>query len=158
MADDDDRWTIRGVAKEVQEQAKAAAARARVSIGAYVTSAIDGAIEAERKPIEFVVDARDVASPAPMDHRRMYELDDIERTIAAAVALAGAADVPVAFRRRANRVLRERLPGPPGRPPGHTGQISIHTGRTDDTAIARGVVAALKRFDRSAPESETPTS
>lgn len=135
MADDDDRWTIRGVAKEVQEQAKAAAARARVSIGAYVTGAIDSAIEAERKPIEFVVDARDMASPTPMDHRRMYELDDIERTIAAAVALAGAADVPVAFRRRANRVLRERLPGPPGRPP-----------------------AAPPARRLSAPESETPAA
>lgn len=121
MADDDDRWTIRGVAKEVQEQAKAAAGRLKVSIGAYVTSAIDSAISGEREPITVTMEGRtygDVLAEAVSGMaRRERAMDDIERTIAAAVALAGAADVPVAFRRRANRVLRERLPGPPGRPP-----------------------------------------
>lgn len=141
MADDDDRWTIRGVAKEVQEQAKAAAGRAKVSIGAYVTSAIDGAISGEREPITVTMEGRtygDVLSEAVSEmarRERAMELDDIERTIAAAVALAGAADVPVAFRRRANRVLRERLPGPPGRPPG---------------------APPARRL--SAPESETPAA
>lgn len=139
MADDDDRWTIRGVPKVVQEQAKAAAGRLKVSIGAYVTSAIDSAISGEREPITVTMEGRtygDVLSEAVSEmarRERAMELDDIERTIAAAVALAGAADVPVAFRRRANRVLRERLPGPPGRPP---------------------AAPAARRLP--APESETP--
>jgi hypothetical protein len=38
------------------------------------------------------------------------DLSVVERAISAAVALAGAPEVPVTFRRRANRLLRESLP------------------------------------------------
>lgn len=40
------------------------------------------------------------------------DLATVERAVAAAVALAGAPDVPITFRRRANRLLRESLPAP----------------------------------------------
>jgi hypothetical protein len=41
-----------------------------------------------------------------------HDLALIERAVTAAVALAGAFGVPVTFRRRANRLLREALPRP----------------------------------------------
>lgn len=140
MADDDDRWTIRGVAKKVQEEAKAAAGRLKVPVGDFVMIAIEEAIREERKPIEreqplHIVDAsRFFSRPGEIE---AIELENIERAIAAAVTLAAAPAIPVAFRRRANRVLRDLLPRPP-------------PGRRPGPAAPAGLLPA--------PESETPAA
>lgn len=117
MADDlaDDRWTIRGIPRHVRDQASAAAQRAGVSVGIWAGAAFDHALRAEREPMDLTVPAR-----AP-DHRSDLPEGDplatLERVIDAAVTLAGASDIPVRLRQRANRLLREMLPIPSTRAP-----------------------------------------
>ena len=120
MADDtaDDRWTVRGIPKHVREAIAAAAQRRKVSVGEWACEAFDRHIQAEREPVAQAI-ARPADRPAdmadvPSDADAQLAL--IERAVNAAVALAGAAAVPVAFRRRANRLLRDSLPTPAGRP------------------------------------------
>jgi hypothetical protein len=116
MADnnaDDMRWTVRGVAPEVRRVAAEAADRAKVSVGAWLSRAVDREIAAERAPLDVLAPrmAADKSSDTPdglTDASARLAL--IERAVAAAVALANAPDVPAGFRRRANRLLREGLP------------------------------------------------
>lgn len=109
MSDDlaDDRWTVRGVSKGVRDAAAEAARRRKISVGAWLALAVDLAITAEREPMDLILpraadkssDTSDVAARVSM----------VERVVASAVALAGAPDVPMGLRRRANRLLRESL-------------------------------------------------
>ena len=105
MADNvaDDRWSVRGVPKQVREAVAAAAERAGVSTGIWVCSAIDRALMAEREPMRITPPGRSVDIPSDM----MSDADPlavIELVVNAAVTLAGAADIPVGLRRRANRL------------------------------------------------------
>jgi hypothetical protein len=109
----DDRWTVRGVPKAYRDRAVEAAGRRKLPIGAYVCQALDREIRAEREPLE-VISPRSAADKSSDSADKMSDamacVMVAERAIAAAIALAGAADVPTTFRRRANRLLRESLP------------------------------------------------
>lgn len=109
MADDDDRWTVRGVTKAVRDAAGEAAQRRKVTVGAWLSRAIDREINAEREPLDLTLPRTPADKTADMadTHTRLAL---IERAVASAVALAGAPEVPTGFRRRANRLLRESLP------------------------------------------------
>lgn len=106
MADEDDRWTVRGVTKAVRDAAADAAQRRKVTVGAWLTGAIDREVRAEREPLDLL------PRPAADNSSDMADtrLAMIERAVASAVALASAPEVPTGFRRRANRLLRESLP------------------------------------------------
>jgi hypothetical protein len=115
MADEsaDDRWTVRGVPKGVRDAVADAAQRGKLTVGMWLCRAIDREIQAEREPLDLLV-TRPVADKSS---DRSDNLSDsgsrlalIERAVDAAVALAGAAEVPAGFRRRANRLLRDSLP------------------------------------------------
>ncbi len=118
MADDstdadkaDERWTVRGVPERYRDAAAKAAQRSKMKVGAWLCEAIDAAIQAEREPI-------DISSPPPVSavaDDSADVLDRIERAVSSAVLLANAPDVPMTFRRRANRLLRDSLPSSPGR-------------------------------------------
>ncbi len=60
---------------------------------------------AEREPFGLALSPSDKMSDAEA------RLAIVERAVASAVALAGAPGVPTGFRRRANKLLRESLPG-----------------------------------------------
>jgi hypothetical protein len=114
MADsesDDDRWSVRGVPKSYRAAATYAARRRKVGVGAWLCQAIDRAVQAERAPL-VVTGPADRSSDGMSDglSDAGAQLALIERAVAAAVALAEAPAVPTAFRRRANRLLREALP------------------------------------------------
>jgi len=108
MADDDDRWTVRGVTKAVRDAAADAAQRRKVTVGAWLTGAIDREVRAEREPLDLL------PRPAADNSSDMADarLAMIERAVASAVALAGARGVPKVFRQQANHLLRESLPEP----------------------------------------------
>jgi hypothetical protein len=106
MADDDDRWTVRGVTKAVRDAAADAAQRRKVTVGAWLTGAIDREVRAEREPLDALVRPAADNSSDMADAR----LAVVERAVPSAVALANAPEVPTGFRRRANRLLRESLP------------------------------------------------
>lgn len=111
---DEDRWTIRGVPTAYRVKATEAARRSRTKVGPWLCQAVDAALNAEREPMDL--------SGPPVESARSAESADIilARTvsaIAAAVQLAGAPEVPTAFRRRANRLLRESLPSGPAKAP-----------------------------------------
>ncbi len=120
MADDgaDDRWTVRGVSKAYRERAAEAASRRKISLGALVCEGLDLAHAAEREPLDLTVrqpaDKASDTSASLSDTRADLAL--VERAVAAAVALAAEPNVPAAFRRRANRLLREALPASAPRP------------------------------------------
>lgn len=103
-----DRWTVRGVPKRTRDAAIEAARRNQSSLGDWVCAAIDRALQAEREPLDL--QAPGDAGPDPLAAANTV-LGMTERAVAAAVALANAPEVPQAFRRRANRLLRESLPG-----------------------------------------------
>jgi hypothetical protein len=116
MADDaDDRWTVRGVPKAVRDAAASAADRAKITVGMYLCRAVSREIEAERQPMPMEVLPPRGADIMADNLSDMSDIDVIERAVATAVALAGAPEVPVMFRRRANRALREMLPKPEAR-------------------------------------------
>ena len=106
MADEDDRWTVRGVTKAVRDAAADAAQRRKVTVGAFLSEAVVFAVRAEREPLDLL------PRPAADNSADMADarLAMIERAVASAVALANAPEVPTGFRRRANRLLRESLP------------------------------------------------
>ena len=121
MADEDDRWTVRGVTKAVRDAAADAAQRRKVTVGAWLTGAIDREVRAEREPLDLAAKRADVPEgvsrtllprPAAENSSDMADakLAMVERAVASAVALANAPEVPIGFRRRANRLLRESLP------------------------------------------------
>jgi hypothetical protein len=119
MADDqaDDRWTVRGVPKAVREAAAAAADRRKITVGAFLCAAMDRELQAERAPI-------DLLPPRPADNlsdtangTADVGLGIVERAVAAAVQLASTEGVPIGFRRRANRLLKDALGKPSPRAP-----------------------------------------
>jgi hypothetical protein len=138
MADDDDRWTVRGVPKAMREAVVDAARRRRVQVGEWACEAFDRHIRAEREPLDMAVadksaDRSDVLSDA--DAR----LALIERAVASAVALASAPGVPAGFRRRANRLLREGLPVPVGRVAAGNGRRLAIAGPGNANGAGHGV-------------------
>ena len=115
MSDDqgDGKRSVRGIPQAIWDGATAAAARADMAVGPWVAQAIDRALQAERAPLDLVVPSADkTADTSGKRSDTADSLDLIERAVAAAVALAGAPEVPTAFRRRANKLLREALPAP----------------------------------------------
>jgi hypothetical protein len=109
----DDRWTIRGVPKAVRDAAADAAQRRKVTVGVWLCEAVDHAIKAEREPLDLLV-ADKPADRSDALSDTGARLTVLERTIAAAVTLANARKIPLAFRKEANRLLRESLPSPTG--------------------------------------------
>jgi hypothetical protein len=102
-------WQIRQFPRRLRLELTEQARQERVSVGELLT--------------RLVVAARDAgwqfdlaAEPLPAVDT-MTRLALVERAVAAAVSLAGAPDVPKAFRSRANRLLRDSLPGGPRQPP-----------------------------------------
>jgi hypothetical protein len=102
-------WQIKQFPRRLRLELTEQARQERVSVGELLT--------------RLVVSARDAgwqfdasAEPLPAADA-MARLALVERAVATAVSLASAPDVPRAFRSRANRLLRESLPGGPRQPP-----------------------------------------
>jgi hypothetical protein len=93
-------WTLKSIPTETRQAVIRAAQRENLTVGQWL----------ERRVREWT----DAGSPVDITPHRQQSAPDwlaiIERTIAAAVALAGAQDVPPVLRQRANRLLREGLP------------------------------------------------
>jgi hypothetical protein len=130
MADDlaDDRWTVRGVPKGMREAASEAAARGKVTVGAWLCRAIDREVAAEREPFGLVLPPADKSSDAEA------RLAMVERAVASAVALASAPGVPTGFRRRANKLLRESLPASGAARP-TPGFVAVENGQVADGTV-----------------------
>jgi hypothetical protein len=93
-------WSLKAVPTQTRQTVIRAAQRENLTVGQWL----------ERRVREWTEAGSPVAvsEPQPTGH----DLALIERAVTAAVALAGAPNVPVTFRRRANRLLREALPRP----------------------------------------------
>jgi hypothetical protein len=83
---------------------RGAAAAEKITVGELLTRIMVAVMEAD-----WQVGG---ASTPSATRSTGHDLALIERAVTAAVALAGAPNVPVTFRRRANRLLREALPRP----------------------------------------------
>jgi hypothetical protein len=97
-------WSLKAVPTQTRQAVIAAARRENLTVGQWL----------ELRVREWTEAGSPVTVSEPQSTGQDLAL--IERAVTAAVALAGAPDVPVAFRRRANRLLRESLPRPsPGK-------------------------------------------
>jgi adenine/guanine phosphoribosyltransferase-like PRPP-binding protein len=97
-------WQIKQFPRRLRQELTEQAHTERVSVGELLTRLV---IAAREGGWQF-----DPSRPSPDGSTNGVEagLALAERAIAAAVALASAPNVPVTFRRRANRLLRESLP------------------------------------------------
>jgi hypothetical protein len=91
-------WSLKAVPTQTRQAVIRAAQRENLTVGQWLERRVREWTEAG-SPVT-------VADPRPTGD----DLAVVERVVAAAVALAGAPAVPVTFRRRANRLLRESLP------------------------------------------------
>jgi hypothetical protein len=107
------RWTVRGVPKRYRDAASEAAARADLSVGAWLCRAIEQAVQAERAPI----DALPPAGPAPRPAAAgVGELADLMRA-AQAMAEATGVPIPKATARHAVALMTGELRAARGLPP-----------------------------------------
>jgi hypothetical protein len=93
-------WSLKAVPTQTRQAVIRAAQRENLTVGQWL----------ERRVREWTEAGSPVAVSEPQSTG--HDLALIERAVTAAVALAGAPNVPVTFRRRANRLLREALPRP----------------------------------------------
>jgi hypothetical protein len=95
-------WTLKAVPTQTRQAVIRAAQRENLTVGQWL----------ERRVREWTEEGSAVVVSETSSETRSppHDLDLIERAVTAAVALAGAPDVPKAFRQRANRLLREALP------------------------------------------------
>jgi hypothetical protein len=110
------RWTVRGVPKRYRDAASEAAARADLSVGAWLCRAIEQAVQAERAPIDAlpaVVAAAPVLRPAAAG---VGELAELMRA-AQAMAEATGVSIPKATARHAVALMTGELRAARGLPP-----------------------------------------
>jgi hypothetical protein len=106
------RWTVRGVPKRYRDAASAAAARADLSVGAWLCRAIEQAVQAERAPI----DALPAAPPPRLPAAGVGELAELMRA-AQAMAEATGVPIPKAAARHAVALMTGELRAARGLPP-----------------------------------------
>lgn len=105
MADDDEpvdffgQWTIKSVSRTVRDTATLAARKEGLTVGQWL----------EVRVREWTDAGSPVTIPAPPPGS---ELDQLERAIAASIALANAQNLPAGFRTKAARLLKQALPDP----------------------------------------------
>jgi len=103
-ADTSGPWHIKAVATETRETVVRAAHRENLTVGQWLERRVREWLDAG-SPVQVQEPAR--------DHRA--ELATVERVVTVAAALAASPEVPRRIRARANRLLREALPGAPRR-------------------------------------------
>lgn len=97
-------WTIKGIGPEVRNAAIAAAERAKLPIGEWMSRAIRGQVQADRQESRVPVPVR---AEAP---DRTAELAELERLVALTSTLSGAgAPPPKTVSRGAYSLIRQRL-------------------------------------------------
>lgn len=103
-------WTVRGIAPEHRNAAIAAAERAEMTIGEWLSRSIRTQIQADRRASRAPVPVPVSDMPAPTSDT-LSDLDAIERMIAMAQQLAAVtqAPPPKGMTRMAYRLLREKL-------------------------------------------------
>lgn len=99
-------WQIKNFPDGLRRAIVERAAVEKVTVGELLTRIMVAVMEADWQ----VGGAVNPSATRPTENNSGNNLPTLERAIAAAVCLAGAPEVPVAFRRRANRLLRESLP------------------------------------------------
>jgi hypothetical protein len=110
------RWTVRGVPKRYRDAAAEAAARADLSVGAWLCRAIEQAVQAERAPID-VLPAAGAAAPAPRPAAaRVGELAELMRAAQAMAEVTGVS-IPKATARHAVALMTGELRAARGLPP-----------------------------------------
>jgi hypothetical protein len=97
-------WQVKNFPDGVRRAIVERAAAEKITVGELLTRIMVAVMEADWQVCE--------ASTPSATRSTGHDLALIERAVTAAVALAGAPNVPVTFRRRANRLLREALPLP----------------------------------------------
>jgi hypothetical protein len=97
-------WQVKNFPDGVRRAIVERAAAEKITVGELLTRIMVAVMEADWQVGE--------ASTPSATRSTGHDLALIERAVTAAVALAGAPNVPVTFRRRANRLLREALPRP----------------------------------------------
>jgi hypothetical protein len=97
-------WQVKNFPDGVRRAIVERAAAEKITVGELLTRIMVAVMEAD-----WQVGG---ASTPSATRSTGHDLALIERAVTAAVALAGAFGVPVTFRRRANRLLREALPRP----------------------------------------------
>jgi hypothetical protein len=102
-------WQIRQFPRRLRLELTEQARQEHVSVGELLTRLVVAARDAGWQ-FDPAAESLPVADT-------LTRLALVERAVAAAVSLAGAPDVPKAFRSRANRLLRDSLPGGPRPPP-----------------------------------------
>jgi hypothetical protein len=95
-------WQVKNYPDKLRKAIVERAALEKITVGELLTRITVAVMEAGWQ-VDGAVNPSDTRSTVD-------DLAVIERAVTAAVALAGAPEVPVAFRRRANRLLRESLP------------------------------------------------
>jgi hypothetical protein len=109
------RWTVRGVPKRYRDAAAEAAARADLSVGAWLCRAIEQAVQAERTPID-VLPAAGAAAPSPRPAAAgVGELAELMRA-AQAMAEATGVSIPKATARHAVALMTGELRAARGLP------------------------------------------